>query len=109
MNTSSSEALKIREAWNKAIKNIKKDYDRYGYKQWSLKPIYPVKIELWNEILGIAYVFVEKRDQPYVLCKLDSSFDKQINHLRRSLSNPVMANIIWTDKYKFINVYVPPD
>jgi len=108
MNTSASEALRIKEAWFDTVKSIKKDYEKYGHKQWIIKTIYPVKIDYWNEILGIANVFVEQRDQPYVLCKFDSSFEKQLYFLKRSLSNPVIVNVI-SGKYNFINVYIPPD
>lgn len=107
-NRTTSEALKIMDTWIETVKNIKKDYERYGHKQWALKPIYPIKIEVWNDILGIAYVFVENREKPYILCRVsDNTFENQVNYLKRTLSTPVMVNIIWSGQYNFINVYIP--
>lgn len=102
-------ALKIRKQWINSIVNLKKDYEKYGHKQWILKPIYPARIDLWNEILGIANIYVEEKSKPYILCKTDSSFEKQLNHLRRSISHPVNVVIINSGEYNFINVYVPPN
>jgi hypothetical protein len=106
-----SEALKIRDEWIETVKNVKRDYERYGHKQWSLKTIYPVKIDYWNEILGIVNVFVENREKPYILCKgggaFCQSFETQINYLKRSLSLPVSVNIINSTKYDFITVHIP--